>query len=460
MSIRLAFRPKRVALAIATALFSVMAIGPVNAQYYDEYDYNNGYYDDRYDNGDYQMFYDELAPHGTWLLDPTYGYVWSPRVGKDFRPYYTNGRWVMTDLGNMWVSGYVWGAIPFHYGRWVYNPFYGWLWVPGRVWAPAWVVWRAHSSYYGWAPMGPGVSITFNFGNYYTNHYDYWTFVPCNYLYGGNYHRYRRTNININFFRQTTVINYHGTYHNTRFFAGPRVDDIRRVTGKSVKTFRISEVNTRGRNTISGNTVRVYNPRIGTTNRPIAPRSVSRIEDRKRTKVDDNIARNFRNNVHPNNRINDSRTINERQNRQTINRDNVRNNNRNQNFKNERSIQLKDDKNNGVQKQMRTVAPKDNHNIQQNNRVAPRQQSKRDVSPQRIDAPKQNKSIEQRQQPKRVVSPQRQSTPRQEMRSKPGNNINMKSAPTRSSRPEVSPRNNSSRPDARTNNAGRTNSRR
>ncbi len=36
---------------------------------------------------------------------------------------------------------------------------YGWVWVPGNVWAPAWVSWRTANSYVGWAPLPPGVSL-------------------------------------------------------------------------------------------------------------------------------------------------------------------------------------------------------------------------------------------------------------------------------------------------------------
>ena len=47
-----------------------------------------------------QVFYDELSYYGDWINNPEYGYVWRPNVGSDFRPYYTNGHWVMTEYGN------------------------------------------------------------------------------------------------------------------------------------------------------------------------------------------------------------------------------------------------------------------------------------------------------------------------------------------------------------------------
>jgi hypothetical protein len=103
----------------------------------------------------FQFFYDNLSPYGAWVSYPGYGYAWAPRVAGGFRPYFSSGQWVMTDLGWTWVSYYDWGWAPFHYGSWVYDPFYGWLWVPGYNWAPAWVTWGYYDGYYGWAPLVP-----------------------------------------------------------------------------------------------------------------------------------------------------------------------------------------------------------------------------------------------------------------------------------------------------------------
>src|SRR5690349_14344661 len=106
----------------------------------------------------YQSFYDDLSPYGQWIDDPRYGYVWLPNAGPDFKPYATNGHWVYTDEGWTWASNYSWGWAPFHYGRWFFQDGYGWMWIPGNEYAPAWVTWRNSDDYYGWAPMGPGVN--------------------------------------------------------------------------------------------------------------------------------------------------------------------------------------------------------------------------------------------------------------------------------------------------------------
>ena len=100
-------------------------------------------------------FYNALQPYGEWILDDTYGWVWSPyNIPIHWRPY-TDGHWVDTDQGWTWVSDQPWGGVCFHYGRWFYEKNHGWLWYPDTVWAPAWVVWRSNDDMIGWAPLPP-----------------------------------------------------------------------------------------------------------------------------------------------------------------------------------------------------------------------------------------------------------------------------------------------------------------
>lgn len=96
-----------------------------------------------------------LAEGGEWLDTPEYGVVWRPTtVGSDWRPY-SAGRWAFTDAGWAWVSDEPFGWAVYHYGRWAYAGDAGWIWLPGRVWAPAWVAWRWGDGYAGWCPLGP-----------------------------------------------------------------------------------------------------------------------------------------------------------------------------------------------------------------------------------------------------------------------------------------------------------------
>jgi len=207
----------------------------------------------------FQQFYDELSPYGEWINDPEYGYIWVPSVEPDFQPYATNGHWVMTDYGNTWVSNYNWGWAPFHYGRWNYHNRFGWSWVPGYEWGPAWVHWRTGGGYYGWAPLGPGVSIGISV-NIPTN---YWVFVPQRYLLSSSVHRYyapRRTVVNV--YNRTTIIN--NTYvHNSRtYVSGPRRSEIQRITKSNVPVHRISNASRPGSSRVTGRSVEIYRPNI------------------------------------------------------------------------------------------------------------------------------------------------------------------------------------------------------
>ena len=89
-------------------------------------------------------FYDSLAPYGNWVQTGD-GWGWQPMVASvdaGWLPYCNRGQWALTDDGWYWASDYSWGWAPFHYGRWSHDGRIGWVWVPGNVWAPAWVAWR------------------------------------------------------------------------------------------------------------------------------------------------------------------------------------------------------------------------------------------------------------------------------------------------------------------------------
>jgi hypothetical protein len=152
---------------------------------------------------DYKEFYDQLAPHGEWIqvkpeeigmkpkvvtsnsssssrltianllgikdanasdLDFGMIFVWQPSpdmsvnmsVGDDheYRPY-RHGQWVNTDEGWYFRAPSPWEETIHHHGRWAYSPTAGWLWIPGRLWAPAWVNWRQNDDYVSWAPLPP-----------------------------------------------------------------------------------------------------------------------------------------------------------------------------------------------------------------------------------------------------------------------------------------------------------------
>lgn len=231
-----------------------------------------------YSSLSYQDFYDDLSPYGEWLYDDQYGYVWLPDVGPDFRPYYTNGYWAYTEYGNTWISNYDWGWAAFHYGRWTYDGYYGWLWIPGNEWAPAWVSWRSSNNYYGWAPMGPGISININLN---LIPMDWWMFVSPNYMYDRRFHSYCNNDWSFrrNIYRRTTVINYTYIDNRTTYYFGPRGDDYYRRTGMRPSMFQISATTRRGNARVAaGNRINVYRPdvRPAPQARPAQPMRVER----------------------------------------------------------------------------------------------------------------------------------------------------------------------------------------
>lgn len=233
----------------------------------------------QYDDVSLQTFYDELSPYGTWINDPEYGYVWRPDVDQaEFRPYYTNGRWVMTEYGNTWVSNYDWGWAPFHYGRWIYNRYNRWVWIPDTTWGPAWVSWRSGGGYYGWAPLAPSISININFGPRYVVPDFCWNFIPERHIYYNSYPRYY-SGRNRLYIQNTVIINNTYVRNNRTYYTGPRVDDVRRATNRNVTVYNVSRVNSRtGGNRIENNTVNIYAPRPtrGVDNAKAAPREAVR----------------------------------------------------------------------------------------------------------------------------------------------------------------------------------------
>ncbi|MEI9999908.1 MAG: DUF6600 domain-containing protein [Verrucomicrobiota bacterium] len=121
----------------------------------------------------FQTFYDGLAPYGNWINTDKYGYVFQPtESNSDWRPY-TYGHWVNSDAGMTWVGDDPFSWATDHYGRWVNLENYGWVWVPGYTWAPAWVSWRQGDEDVGWAPLPPDSDQGID---YYGNDYADWDY--------------------------------------------------------------------------------------------------------------------------------------------------------------------------------------------------------------------------------------------------------------------------------------------
>jgi hypothetical protein len=105
-------------------------------------------------------FHTPLSAHGAWVEVSRFGHCWRPAgIAAEWRPY-CYGSWVWTDCGWYWVSDEPWAWAGYHYGWWTLDPTFGWIWVPGIEWAPAWVSWRIGGGHCGWAPLPPrGVAL-------------------------------------------------------------------------------------------------------------------------------------------------------------------------------------------------------------------------------------------------------------------------------------------------------------
>lgn len=217
----------------------------------------------------FNYFYNTLSPYGNWI-EIEYGvYVWKPRQTRYGWQPYSEGRWVYTNHGWHWDSYEPYGWAVYHYGRWYYDDYYGWVWVPGYEWAPAWVEWRYSDAYIGWAPLPPyagfkvNVGITFSIG--WKSHYRHWRFVKYgNFCSPRVHHHYVHVENNYNIYNNTKYrTNYYA--RNGRIYnEGIRREEVERRGG-----FRLAERNvsttdnlydyTRSRNP-TGDGVKVYKP--------------------------------------------------------------------------------------------------------------------------------------------------------------------------------------------------------
>lgn len=185
-------------------------------------------------------FYEPLGESGSWVEVGSYGRCWHPAgVAVGWRPYCA-GEWVWTDCGWYWESDEPWAWACYHYGSWIYDSQYGWVWLPGVEWGPAWVSWRIGGGYIGWAPLAP------RHARLASTHF---VFVQNNHF----CERIRPSAVVVN---NTTIINkttvVGGIKYETRTFgdagrqkvvfnAGPKIEVVEKATGKKFKAVPVHE---------------------------------------------------------------------------------------------------------------------------------------------------------------------------------------------------------------------------
>jgi len=194
-------------------------------------------------------FREQLTPYGQWVEVPGAGLCWQPVVPPGWRPYYDGGHWVYTDEGWYWQSDYPWGDIAFHYGRWSYNPSYGWIWAPGFEFAPAWVVWRHTDEYCGWAPLpfgtvlvdgewrfrGARVAVDFDFGL----SAGFFSFVACDHFWEHDFRHFivPRERLVLVFGRSEIINRYHMD-HGRFVNEGIRVERMAQLSHRDIREIK------------------------------------------------------------------------------------------------------------------------------------------------------------------------------------------------------------------------------
>ncbi len=238
----------------------------------------------------FQSFYDILSPMGEWIQIPKgdlkddlndgsgQGYsslynpaedeellfIWRPAgVSSDWRPY-TYGRWEFTDRGWLWVSAESWGWTTCHYGRWWHSGNFGWVWLPGYVWAPSWVRWRVTDDHIGWVPLSPKAQWNIETGitevNYrYKNNDADWVFVQkTNFVNDLNSSSVINPGMNSSLIAKSTKITNIKAENDMVVNNGPDVKDIEKRTGKTIQKKSVNFTREHGSPQIGENSITVY----------------------------------------------------------------------------------------------------------------------------------------------------------------------------------------------------------
>ncbi|MCC6864760.1 MAG: hypothetical protein IT280_01215 [Ignavibacteria bacterium] len=216
----------------------------------------------------FQSFYDVLSPMGEWIQitkedadedmnngegegnflaksDDEFIFIWKPEVTEGWKPY-SNGRWEYCEQGWFWVSSDKWGNTTYNYGRWWHSPKFGWVWLPGYTWAPAWVRWRMTNDgkHVGWVALSPKAKwknetgITDKTYHYKNNDAD-WVFVDNNTFAGEISSITLKSSNNSDLIKNSSLITEIKTENDRVFTGGPDAMEMEKRTGKKYNSKRL-----------------------------------------------------------------------------------------------------------------------------------------------------------------------------------------------------------------------------
>lgn len=285
---------------------------------------------------DYKVFYDELAVHGEWIevtgkeigldlkkesgsgsinnsdkhskisflelfgVKDAYAaefefgsfFVWkpSPNLGVSasagespaFTPY-SNGQWIYTSYGWYFKAPTAHEEIIHHYGRWVHSPAMGWIWVPGRVWAPAWVEWREDDENIAWTPVPPSVYLVAGEVPEIPVYEENYVIVEKKYFVEPVVYKHIYTDRIIikNMKRPKGV----AVVNNIIINQGPAILEIEKVRGNNINVVKVHKVNNIKEIQFTGSDISVFTPRF----RKVKSReniTYNLVQPRKYTKYD------------------------------------------------------------------------------------------------------------------------------------------------------------------------------
>ena len=206
----------------------------------------------RYRGGNHAVdfFYYDLEPYGEWIEIDYDVFVWRPNsVHYSWQPY-SVGRWVWSSDGWYWDSYEPFGWATYHYGRWFYDDYYGWVWMPDTRWGPSWVEWRYNDRYIGWAPLPPYAEFRINVGIHFSISWRsnpmHWHFVRYDHFHHNNVNRYfEAARYNNKIFGKTK---YRTNYYERKgrvFNGGVGREYVERRAGNKFRTYDLHDSRTR-----------------------------------------------------------------------------------------------------------------------------------------------------------------------------------------------------------------------
>jgi len=137
----------------------------------------------------------------------------------------------------------------------------GWLWVPGRVWAPAWVDWRQNDTYLGWAPLPPSAYIIDNTINVPPIDDDRYVIVEKRYFVQPQIYKYMyKENKNKIMIKEMSKTNGIMIINKTVINKGPEVTDIEKYWGNKIEVVNVNRVKVKNDVKYSDKEYYVYTP--------------------------------------------------------------------------------------------------------------------------------------------------------------------------------------------------------